>query len=113
MRCGAAARVKKPWRFQRQPWLERWQRQSVRGQKGGTKGARAFAMPPNHCSPRAGNNRRTTTSGIIVHVRLAADHTEREVPRLHVERERVVVERAVRHGLDAEPAPAARSEERR
>jgi len=61
MRWGALARVNEPWRFQRQPSLERWKRQSVRGQCGGTKGASALAMPVDHCTPHAGNNCRSTT----------------------------------------------------
>jgi hypothetical protein len=40
--------------------VERWKRQSVRGQCGGTKGASALAMPTHHCTPHAGNNCRST-----------------------------------------------------
>src|SRR5262249_5807380 len=56
MRCGAASRTNEPCRVQCQPRLERWKRQSLRGQCGGTKGAAPRAMLPDHCRPRAANN---------------------------------------------------------
>src|SRR5262252_4635317 len=64
MRCGAARRMKKPWRIQCQPSLERWKRQVLRGQNGGMNGAARLDMPEIHCSPRAAHNLHRTTYGV-------------------------------------------------
>src|SRR5438093_7965738 len=60
IRCGLAWRKKVPWRRKRQPSAQRWKRQSVRGQCGGTKAASALDMPADPCSSRAHYNLRRT-----------------------------------------------------